>query len=430
MSSINASPSIGVANELLDLCVLQSALSETIGKTTMMPRPVQSIIAEYVCPTTLAVALLSEKLIKEIMQGNEEKTVISIIKLILNVGKKAIVALNKGQLTAFDAFVGDFGCELRALKIYDLTFSNNLKKEATELSKKFIALREALNKRNADLQTRNGNKVRAMASPAQFFQTQLCGEIISLDMTYLMQAFMLTQTKECEIKEGIKRERTDFSKFQGSIPKEIRYKIVSYAQTSLSIRSMDYVSAQASLISSLAWREKAVLNEMLAPAARRLFDNKIVGCGFYKMKAIGVRLQEKGSLVAVKKMARKNEKTFCIFYRSPAPREPFKRIVALKTISKSEPVIVFEGAVAAKISCEELAIQIEKIGLLQLILANATQKSPYEQDTTLDDIPLQEAREEVRRYTALSQTIGCEKGRNPLFMLDHVYTSLWLKFPI
>lgn len=407
----------------------------------LVPAPETETINE-----TLATSLLSPDLVNEIINSENGDRMLAVARLIVINAHKALNAFVQGRFKQLDPLVGDFGCELYALRNLHLIESDSLIKEASALSGTVKALIDALNASSCKANM-YGMVNRAVA--LQLFQG-VTKTLISQEMAALLRMHLLTVTKRLYKKNGEEKEKTDISSLDGLSKGigESRKRIVDELQAKLSRQTYAHFKEQAARIKCLSDRESKILTDMLSlvrePTESTCKETgvatsieptmrKVIGCCFYKIKAGLLILRERQTLIGLKQMLPAGQNGFVLLFRAnvsngpivPLSDEECKRVLEQdrKRANSRTPIILFEGAVNPSVTAQELAKRIEEIGLQELILANASQESPYDYGSSEDDIPIEEARNEIAGYKALSERIGCVKGQSPMFMLDHVYLN-------
>ena len=123
------------------------------------------------------------------------RKMLSIAKLLATNAKCATKALRRRDLKAFDALVGDYGCQLRGAKIIDLTNSSAILEE----SKMLMEMAEKVEKTINNLSNAKSLKnltLKVGMTIEQFFEQQQIGLKASSEMIFLLQAHLLTVTKE------------------------------------------------------------------------------------------------------------------------------------------------------------------------------------------------------------------------------------------
>ena len=358
-----------------------------------------------------------------------EQRMLATAELLMNVMLQAGKSLKAMHLKEFDANPGDAGCQLRGLRIRELSLSEEVHGELAALVTKAEQIRQELNKRKSAAQRKE--------SALDFYKRMIAPLTVTKEAAYLLECRLLFALKqEHRVQDnGVIVTKTNPSKLLSFSNKlsiyhsDLHSKLVSDLQAKVSEESVAYIQDQAAAISTLPAEEKTLLIKMLAP--ERIHRPTVAGyapkafsCAFYNMKAVLQRLREEQALVAIKSIVHKGQQPFHILLRPPASGAEFQLLSDAERKSLiNEPVEVIEGVVAPELSPEDLAQKVAKIGLSKLVLACTAQTSPYEPGSSLSSIDLEEAKAEIAQHCKLAHQFDCDNDRHPIFLIDHFYAN-------
>lgn len=396
------------------------------------------IAREVLYPVSLVSSILPGKLIeamrqkpqciareayeREISGLNGRMHAVSL--LVANLIIKTVAALRSDHFQALDANPGDMGCQNRALAL------RRLYKMGLPSSEELQHLEEIAHRIKQSVQNRKGGaKHPDHRPPDVFFQNELQTLRVSKEMEYALHCFLSkTLVQKYEILEdGRSREKSNVSQLSSLSPQigntlesSLKTGILENNQTKLSYLSLEAVRREAEEISSLPLEEKELLETMLSPDHTHLYTSniayapKMFGCHFYEVKTLLYRLREEGGVVCFKSIVPKGQEPFLLFFRSPGSGEDFIPI-AEEEILASEPVVVF-GAVV-HLDPNAFADRLMEHGLTEVILGQVAKEAPYEQGSSLEDVQVYEAFEEMRRYKAQGDQVN-------FLTIDHVYFTV------
>lgn len=364
-------------------------------------------------------------LLQELAERNQlnDKEKIAYIRLLMSNLEESLRAYKEKRLTAFDALVGDEGCERRALKILDLATSDRFASEVNQVQ-------EVAKKVNEEMKGVWSSLLRQTSPDGavkNYFNQRVRNIRISAEMAYLLQCHLLTFTKIPidQVSEKIEIGRLEKLAKGGKIAlqNDVKHSIINLVQARLSELSIDFLRNEAREIVSLSGNQAGLLCSMLDSVQRipsRRGEHPIAHvCQFYSMKAVVCRLREKGALIIVKKwlMNKESLPIAPLFYRAGAggtfvrvPEEEVRQLPADK------PVVVFEGIVPPHLGSEQLAGCLQKHELGEVTLARVAQEN--------ENVSIPEARKEIESYCERAVEMNCIKNSNETFLwMDHMYCS-------
>lgn len=390
--------------------------------------------------------LLPESTIRSIAQLKRSQ-ISGISRLVLHITAEALEAYIKGKWIDLDPLVGDFGCELHTIKNLRLCMSTTLRAEVNALSIKVKPLLTELGTLcTSSKSQRPGQEPNVLG----FFNDKVGGVLISDKMAHLLRVRLLTITKK-DLGETEETRCELLGRLAGNVSADTHKELVEDAQGLVCRASRAHVQEESTQFKALPKDELALLQKMLGvhrpvcthyvkPNRTKRFGEgnavvlipqhhqKLIGLFFYQIKALMTVLKETQTLIAVKKMVTKGEETFALYYRAnPLGKFEAVRDEEYGKMQPNTPMVVLEGHVASDLTREQFAQKVDKIGIENLMLANASQgpQIGYKDgvETTLDDVPDAAARAEIERFQKLAQEHACEKGKNPFFMVDHAYLN-------
>jgi hypothetical protein len=347
-----------------------------------------------------------------------------VAALILKLIKGTVLAVKKGQIRLLDANPGDKGCQLRAVILRQLAQSGPVLDELQQL----FAMAERI---EAILQIRRSITKPQTELACQFFQKHILPLEASFDVFYLIYCKLLTITKVKARVEpnGIvvtKLSHGDLSKLSPDIHlvegrgTNFREQIVCDASSKLSQDSLMCMQEMAKKM-----RVSPLLFQMLMgvrqnkPAGN--YKPKSFGCQFYEIQMVLTHLREQEALIAIKTVVVQGNPQL-LFLKPAGPGKEFC-FVDGKNIPPETLIVVFEGVVQPGLKLDEFAKKIERIGFSDLILACAAQEEPYEHGSTLNDVADPVARAEIESFIKRAPEIECDRDKNPLILLDHIFCN-------
>jgi hypothetical protein len=407
--------------------------AEIAAPITRWAEPEKKVAA---ATNTLASALLPESVIQEIEQG-DENVMSTFSRLIVKNSFAAMIAIQKRNYVAFDCSAADAGCELRALKFCHFFQAEEVLAEAEKLRKNLIAINTLLEKRRNPPKRQ---KAELCIETTSFYKQNIANIVISEKMLFLVQAHLLATATNKNYKvdplmfkgyaKGI--EHPKFEKSRNVVIGELRSRI--------SRLSMALFRIESAKIKTGSKEELALIQEMLSPRASKELREKedgeriyaispiTIGCSFYKIKALMLRIREEQILLAVKitASAKDGQKSFLIFYRSKEPGGSLIQVCEeeVKALNKGKPIIILEGKADAKFDRDLLAKKFNEMDVSEVILAAVTSQPSYGKSSDINDkLILPNAQKEILTYMVKAKEMGCEKGMNPFFDPDHFFCS-------
>lgn len=352
-----------------------------------------------------------------------DKEKIAYMTLLITNLEESLSALKERRLTAFDALVGDYGCERRALKILNSAIDPSVAAEAAELGE--VAKRVSGEmKKMYDKLPQVKKCLQFPVSPdgavKNFFNQTMRGIRVSREMAYLLQCHLLTFTK---MPIDAVREKIDISRLEKlakggkvQLQTEDKKRIINHVQAQLSQVSIDYLRQEARQCVGPAL-------DVVRPIPSRHGELPIMTVSqFYSMKAVVSCLRQRGALIVVKKWCvTKEDRPLAPLFYSFGANGFLTRVSDedVKRQSPDMPVVVFEGTVDPQLDAEQLAARLQKDDVGEVTMAEVAQGDQFE---GLEEIP--EACKEIRRYIDKAVEMNCVKGSKEAFLwMDHVYCS-------
>ncbi|MCE5315926.1 MAG: hypothetical protein LLG04_01005 [Parachlamydia sp.] len=379
-------------------------------------------------------------LLQELAEQDQlsDKEKIAYMTLLMSNLEESLRAFKEKRLTAFDALVGDEGCQLRALKILDLATSERFASEANQLQEVARRVNEEMKEMYNRLPQQKKcllHKISPDGAVKNFFNQKVRSIGISKEMAYLLQCHLLTFTKMPidAVREKIEIGRLERLAKGGKIAlqNEVKSSIINLVQGQLSELSIDFLRNEVRQIVSLPGNQSGLLSSMLdliqRIPSRRGVHPIARACQFYSMKAVLCRLRERGALIVVKKwlVTKDAQPIASLFYRAGADGA-FVRVSdeEVRKFSAETPVVVFEGIVPPHLGSEQLAGCLQKHELGEVTLAEVAQGDQFEPGRKgLEDIS-PEARKEIESYCERAVEMNCIKECKETFLwLDHIYCS-------
>lgn len=416
-----ATPQLGLAQKLLPLLVKFRLSCASSSKFSVF---LTAILSDEAARKRL----LTIETVSMLYNVVDERQRLLVVQLAVKNALKALEALREGKLTRFDAGVGDFGCQRRAVAVYNFCTSPALMKEAERFAQPLEKASKAILK---TLQT-----FAPFAYQAKPFRSYFKELKVSPEMDYLFKAHLLTCTKQYI---GT-REETNISaldKMSKGIDSEVRSLIVNSLQSSFSADSVRYVYSRAMAMNATAVSDTdlKLMQSMLAPECVRKFTappkkeegprrkqkpqksypSKSFSCCFFEYQAILCDLRQSQCIAIVKEQDKKEGKT--LFFQTKKPGAQFSLLPPdeVEKIPELQPCVVMEGAVPDDVSCEALAKRMTEIGLYELMLMQGALSNQFEKGSDLSVITNKEAVDLIKLYREKAA------AQRAVFALDHVY---------
>ena len=209
---------------------------------------------------------------------------IAFITLLMSNVEESLRAFKERRLAAFDALVGDQGCERQALNILDLATSKTFEAETNKLQEEAKRVNEVM---KDYLLCRNvKNEVKNL------FNHEIDTIRISKEMAYLLQCHLLTFTKMSDA-ESDKTESKLLDKLVkgGTLSNTNKNRIVDFVKVQLSERSIEFLRDKAHKIVSIPRDQANQLCSTLNTVRRH--NGIAFACQFYSIKAVVCCLRER-----------------------------------------------------------------------------------------------------------------------------------------
>lgn len=378
---------------------------------------------------------LLPRVMLEGLQGEEEAKVAQPILadehamsatglLIANIVLGAIKILQEGRYKSLDANPGDAGCQARALELRRLV-GINLQEECSVLASSVSKIKVLMNNR------RGSPKEQKKCAPLLFFYRHLGEVTISKEMEYILHCYLSTvlRTPYQKLENGVVMTRSEMSKLSilsskiTVLESALRRKIVEENQKTLSILSVEAMHSAATQVTSLASEEKQLMVTMLSHENTHLFtpdrkyEPKAFGCLFYEVKTLLIRLREGQALICLKSIVPEGCQGFHLFLQPQIPGGEFAIVPdeAYMSFGPKTAIIVFDAVITVekKVAAELLM----EHGFTNVMLMESSKEAPYEPTSTIADVQVAEAVEEISAYKKRSAVLG------NVFTLDHVYLN-------
>ena len=194
---------------------------------------------------------------------NGERNAIGLCKLIATCALEAIHHFEKGELSHFDAHIGNYGCEANAFRLLHATRSKDLLEECGKLQAIFQVILDAIQGRKSD-------KQQAKIPFKAFVRANMGSITFSPEMGYLLQARLLTITKQMlHDKDGYETERTEhflLKRLAEEIDDQFRACMVAYLQEQLSRSIIHFYDTPYHRLSLVSGEEKQLMHRMFDAA--------------------------------------------------------------------------------------------------------------------------------------------------------------------
>lgn len=359
---------------------------------------------------------------------------VAVIVLLMKNALEATKAFKEKKFHKFDALIGNYGCQLNALKICNLARSSSFEVEVEEWSLLLTKRMEEVDALRKEIAESNKGKKRSNSSLDEkvihLFKEKIRPLSLSLNMGYLMQAHLLTYTKVSPDNISERIEINRLNRLANGYPTFIAENMAEKAQTDLSLQCIIEVQKEGEKIASLLLSEKNRLRNMLKIVRQKKLKQNLephhFACQFYSMKTVLLALKEKGVLFLVKKwVKRRGDKPMIpLLFKAEKPQNPILPL-DVEQVSLETPCVVFEGEVNPLIDRLELRDRIVQIGFEELMLIDTAQENQFEQNCKgLEFIEDPSALEEIKRYEKMGSILNSEKNNpNSFFWGTHVFCS-------
>lgn len=343
--------------------------------------------------------------------------------LIVNIALGAVKALEQRDYKALDANPGDAECQARALELRRL-IKMDLKEECSALAKVALGIKNLVNIR------KGSPKDRVKCTAGAFFQTHFGSLNISNEIEYIMHCYLskVLRAPYHTHANGVIMTKSDISKLEVLSEKiqvldyTFRRKILEENQKTLSMLSVAAMRVAATQVVTLESEEKELMITMLSPQHTHIFtpdikyEPKSFGCLFYEMKTVLLRLREEQGIVCLKSIVATG-RPFHLLFQSQAPGQEFEILPdeAYTSLSPMTAIVVFDAVV--NMEKEAAGRRLLQDGFTHTMLVLSANAAPYEPKSTLDDVKVPKALEEIKAAKAKSKEIG------EFITLDHIYLN-------
>lgn len=369
-----------------------------------------------------------------------EKVKLALIQTVINAALAALKSYEDWNLEDFDALIGNFGCQLNALAIFQIASDKNVKVQIEHLNKRITSVQKGVSKIKGILidhyhkNTTPDKKVSE--SLFQFFHNGVNSIQVSQKVAYLMKARFLKIAQTCPDNAA---EYIDYNQYNslakpGStfVPVDILKNIVWNIQSDLSEYSIDIlrdVALGLSLTHKASFRLQQILSIVRKATLRGETSPKSHVCQFYSLKIDLAYARENLIPVVVKELVNKKQtrRIASLFYQSASANEALARIqdADVTKLPQSAPCLVFEWDMNPKLNRDQLAARFNNYGLEDVILADTAQENQFEQGRTgLEHVIDVDAREEILHYARIGTRIhSIKRDKESFAFLLHVYSS-------
>jgi hypothetical protein len=352
----------------------------------------------------------------EAPKKQEEAELSAIARLIIQASQNAIKAFGEKNYKAFDANAGDSACQCRGLEL--------LRQTSCDLSEQMTALSENLKTLRHDFAVRSGSiHEKGRCTIQEFFKSKLASLTISSDIKFLIQAYLLTFTKvpDKHLPSGVIVTKTDEGRLL-SLSHHLRLlkscdlkQITDYVKAQLSEASVRATYQTAMSLSQIESVQKSHLVRCLSDEATIKLQSeksiypKTLGCLFYEVKTLLLYCREHKLSIVLKTVSPETEERHLLL--SP---DDYKPAASSKGLSHL-PIIVIEGVFIQP--RDQMIKAFNEHNFLEAFLCYSAKQPPYAQNSSIADIPLKSAQEELLDYSDRPQIF------EELMDVDHVYLS-------
>lgn len=395
----------------------------------------QSFLLPELFLSPLVISRLTDTNSKTNRMYDKEKY--ALLNLLFNNINEAEKAYRENNYSKFDALVKNYGCQLLAFKNLDLAMSKTFPQELQKLKAVVDQARnnfEALRKKLPAFQKNSGNPYHTSVELSQFFKDNVCKISLSSDMAFFLQAHLLTyiryssrlmdQTQVQKLNKLVKISDVAEHHFED---------IVDQARVQLSAASIVELRKEAEKNCSLPAAEAKRTVSMLENvhlASTKHEKPKSHACQFYSMKAVLAALQERETVVLLKKWVRgsADKPMTPIAFRVDKATGSFVRLPdnEMNTLPSSTPIVVMEGLVNSKYERDQVVDYMLKYDLGKVALMDTAQEDQFVKGSRgLEFINDPDAVSEVEAYAKKGVEIKTDKNdkENSFFWLDHMYCS-------
>lgn len=356
---------------------------------------------------------------------HEDNRMLALVKLLIHLMKRTAKSFLNKEMMLFNANPGDHGCQLRALKLRQLSMSPALLQEAGALVVKVEKLI-----RNIGGYARK----RTRYYMKDFFHQQIEPVMVSKDMLFLLRCFLLTLTK---IPDPIQKDDLGyiFTILDPGQLSKLSKKIQRYfGESSLLIQFLEenksaLAKHSIEVVQEVAAEQKDPLCiEMLSDKhVRKIqvkqFSAKPFSCLFFQMQVFFQHLREQRVVVAIKRLCKDPQQLFYLFFQASKSGFQLLSDEEIKLFNPKILVVVFWGG--TELSRDALAKKTAEVGFDRMMLLLAAQEPPYDRMTpsTLEDVSHSEARQLIQKYRDEAQGFGLSKKHQPFFQPRHIFCN-------
>jgi hypothetical protein len=347
-----------------------------------------------------------------------------VVKLFLTALKFTTSAIIEGNLSRFDATIGDHACQVSASFVIS-TLGDKLQEEA----KRLHAIAVEGIKRVASI------RCKEVAPPCELI-APFCPQI-SREMDYFVRAYMLRQGRQLSVtSDGVISLKIlphiIKDKFSHNCPIELVKQLISRFRVRMNADSLTFV--------------QKIGTDLLRPEEGRCLEDRYVKshlmpfgvtlkfpCAFYSVKAILLLMAKSGVTFAVGKYDPSGVISHApLLFREVASEGEIPRMerVSSEELSEASPVFMIEGYFKEGMSPLVVANEIEKYGLIRFALASIAtypqfidmSDSEYLEDEDLAELP-SENQMEIKRYRSEGRRLGCNTADPAFLKIIHIHAT-------
>lgn len=368
------------------------------------------------CATNL---LCSEHKIKkpiDIQSGLEK------LKLLVCLTEGAIDSFLKKNLSHFDALVGENACELRASYILDLI------DQGTLFTDTLVQTLEKVNKIKTCLsdvewvEKASSDQKNYQIDLQTFVQTMGLNFDISEEEAFLVQSFLLTQTKEVDENHV---ERSNPQLLQKLIPElsgKFCKSLVKETQKQLSWKSVKYIQKEAQLIQSE--NQKKLLSELTSdPFVLEDDHGRVAAPCYFALKTVMTRMWEKKELILYKIHAQGQQKPMFLLFKPGKDLGVYEEIPVEESLA--QVAAIWEGTSKLSLSLlRDLFTRLTPFGIFSM---NNAQHPAYFGKNKGNKIALDKTKfkkrglTEIAIFQAFAHKMGCHASNQAVFFHDHSF---------
>jgi hypothetical protein len=374
----------------------------------------------------VANAIMPAQLLKQIQEGHSlERNMTATARLLVNLVRNTIICLKQHKIRALDANPADRQCQLRAIILRSLTADQEMMQEA-------LALEKVANTAAKQLHARHQTKRRVHREPVEiFFENNISAKLqVSRKMLYLLDCRLMTLTKIKDHVEdnGIVVTKTSISPLSKlakkgieDIAKEQRGLMLGIAAARLSATSIQLYQELCSQLTVSPVMSRMML-QVRQGKTYRDHPPKSFGCQFYEVQAVLMHLKQQKAIIAIKTVVTEGNPCHLMFQSTNEHEEfTFLKKETTKGLPLETRIVVFEGVIGS--DTQTFLKKVQEVGLSRMILACAAQEEPFEHGSTLETVTDPEAHAEIVACRKDAERIGCQKEKDPVLLLDHVFCN-------